>query len=180
MTTIPASVKAQLDADWTGAGGAEPPYYVAEDYRTNPPLGGDSIWILDNTDVDPQIVNDTFVNEFLTIDIVVTATTADRLKEIGDEVVRILNASRVANITYQRYKRRRNVSGVDVNKVFINQEIIQYDMREQMKSSAAAYGAGATGDFVVLGDILSSTSFSHEEALMLGSAMPHGFPVLLN
>ena len=144
MTTIPDSVKAQLDSDWSGAGGAEPTYYVEEDIRTNPPTGQDYIFILSSTlDTDPVPFNDTFVNEKHVLELVTnTLTSEDRLKEIGDEVVRILNATAITDITYQRLKRRKITSGVDKG-VFNYQEVITYDLQQQMKSSTASYGAGA-------------------------------------
>ena len=154
MATIPDSVKAQLDADWTAAGGAEPTYYVWEDLRSTPPLGEDAIWILTGpthfkTKIDP--VNDDFTNRLHTLEIIVnTATSEDRLKEISDEVVRILNATTVADINYQRVLDRSNISN---RKTFNYQEKIIYDLREYMASSAAAYGVGTTGDFAVVGDL---------------------------
>lgn len=155
MATIPDSVKARLDADWTGAGGAEPTYYVEEDFRTNPPLGKDAVWIMSSTlDTDPRPFNDKYTNEYHILEMVVnTLTSEDRLKELSDEVVRILNATTITDITYQRLKKRRIVSGVDKG-VFNYQELITYDLRQQMKSSTAAYGSGATGDFTITGDLI--------------------------
>ena len=146
MATIPASVKAQLDADWTGAGGVEPTYYLEEeDFRVMPPLGEDSVWIMSKSlDTDASdVVNDLFVNEKHVLTLIVNTTTdADRLKELSDEVVRILNATRVADITYQRL-RKRNREMTENQGIWVFQEVIVYDLQEQMKDSAAAYGAGA-------------------------------------
>ena len=144
MTTIPDSIKAQLDADWTAAGGAEPTYFVSEDFRTNPPLGKDGLWIPTETlKTDVRPVNDTYANHNHTIDLIVnTITSEDRLKELADEVVRILNATAITDMTYQRITNRKRVSG-DYNGIWVYQEIITVDMREQMATSAAAYGAGA-------------------------------------
>ena len=145
MTTIPDSIKAQLDADWAiGTGGVEPTYYVSEDFRTNPPLGKDGLWIPTETlKTDVRPVNDTYANHNHTIDLIVnTITSEDRLKELADEVVRILNATAITDMTYQRITNRKRVSG-DYNGIWVYQEIITVDMREQMATSAAAYGAGA-------------------------------------
>ena len=111
MTTIPDSIKAQLDADWTAAGGAEPTYFVSEDFRTNPPLGKDGLWIPTETlKTDVRPVNDTYANHNHTIDLIVnTITSEDRLKELSDEVVRILNATAIASMTYQRITNRKRV-----------------------------------------------------------------------
>ena len=157
MATIPDSVKAQLDADWTGAGGAEPTYYVEEDFRTKPPLGQDAIWIMSRTlDTGARPINDTFVTEEHVLELVVnTQTSADRLKEISDEVVRILNATAITDITYQRMKSRHRNSG-ELENIWVYQEVITYDLKQQMKSSTAAYGAGATGPFAVVGDLTVS------------------------
>ena len=144
MATIPDSVKAQLDADWTGAGGAEPAYYVEEDFRTNPPLGEDAVWIMSSTlDTDSETINDKFATEKHVLEMVVnTLTSEDRLKELGDEVVRILNATAITDITYQRLKRRKITSGVEKG-VFNYQEVITYDLQQQMKDSAASFGPGS-------------------------------------
>jgi hypothetical protein len=181
MATIPDSVKAQLDADWTGAGGTEPKYYVEEDYRTEPQLGDDVVLILSGTlKTDTRPINDTYSDHYHTIDLIVsTITSEDRLKELSDEVVRILNATAIANINYQRIINRKRVTTKNQN-LFVYQEIITVDLREFVASSAAAYGAGATGDFIVTGDIKSSTSYSHEEALMLGSANAAWVPLSLD
>jgi len=45
-------------------------------------------------------------------------------------------------MTYQRITNRKRVSG-DYNGIWVYQEIITVDMREQMATSAASYGAGA-------------------------------------
>ena len=153
MATIPDSVKAQLDADWTGAGGAEPTYYVEEDIRVNPPSGQDWILVMSSTlDTDAVVVNDKYTDEKHILNILVnTLTSEDRLKEISDEIVRILNATAITDITYQRLKRRQIMSGVEQG-VFNYQEMITYDLHQQMKSSAAAFGSGTTGNFDVVGD----------------------------
>jgi hypothetical protein len=97
-------------------------------------------------------VNDTYVNEVHTIDLIVnTATDEDRLKELSDEVVRILGATVITGATYQRVKKRQNISD---KKTFNFQELLKVDIREHMKSSASAYGAGATGDFTITGDLI--------------------------
>jgi hypothetical protein len=155
MATIPDSIKARLDADWTGAGGTEPAYYVGEDFRTNPPLGKDGVWILSGTlDTDPRVVNDKYVDEFHTIDIIVnTQTSEDRLKELADEVVRIMNATTITDVTYQRLMRRRNISDADHRGIFNYQTVLTYDLRQTMKDSAASYGSGTTGDFAVVGNL---------------------------
>ena len=187
MTTIPDSVKAQLDADWTAAGGTEPTYYVEEDFRTNPPLGKDAVWIMSKSlDTGARPVNDSYVDEEHILRLVVTTTTsADRLKELADEVVRILNATAIANITYQRMRQRRREDN-EYNGLWVYQEIVTYDLREQMKDSAAAYGSGTTGDFAVVGNLTvggtaevtgvttladeSLTSTQISDFLMFGSA----------
>ena len=144
MATIPDSVKTRLDTDWSIAGGAEPTYYVEEDIRMNPPAGQDYILIQSSTlDTDSRPVNDKFANEAHVLDIIVnTLTSEDRLKEISDEVVRVLNATAITDMTYQRLKRRKIMSGIDKG-IFNYQERITYDLRQQMKESAASYGAGA-------------------------------------
>ena len=172
MATIPDSIKSTLDAGWTGAGGAEPTYYVKEDYNTYnlPPAGKDYIWI-DTTSLKspPTRVNDTYVNITNTIDVYVnTLTSADRRKEIADEVARILNCTAITGVNIQWVSDRTPVRPATIRGQHM--EKIQVTMLELMVSSASAYGAGATGDFIVTGDVYSSTSYSHEEALMLGSA----------
>ena len=88
MATIPDSIKATLDAQWTAAGGAEPAYYVTEDYtfQAKPPQGKDFIWIISKTlNTTTDAVNESFTNYTHTLDIIVnSATTGDRLKEISD------------------------------------------------------------------------------------------------
>ena len=144
MTSIPDSVKATLDAGWSGAGGAEPTYYVSEDFRTDPPLGKDGIWIPTSTlktKIEP--VNDTYANKMHTLDIIVnTQTDEDRLKEIADEVERILNATAITGATYQKVIDRKSNVG-QYNGIWVYQEIITVDIREHMASSASSYGAGS-------------------------------------
>ena len=145
MATIPDSVKTRLDTDWAiGTGGVEPTYYVEEDIRMRPPTGQDYILVQSSTlDTDPKPFNDIYTNEAHVLSILVnTLTSEDRLKEIGDEVVRVLNATAITDITYQRLKRRKILSGIEKG-VFNYQERITYDLIEQMKESAASYGAGA-------------------------------------
>jgi len=180
MTTIPDSIKAQLDADWTGAGGVEPTYYVSEDYRTNPPLGKDAVWIPTQTlDTQDDPVNDVYVTRKHILELIVSTTTSeDRLKELSDEVVRILNATAITGMTYQRIKRRKRVSG-EYKGIWVYQEIITLDLREQMASSASAYGAGTTGDFAVVGELTVST-YNILDALMLGSANAAYVPMTLH
>jgi len=175
MATIPDSVKAQLDADWTAAGGAEPTYYVSEDFRTNPPLGQDAVWIPTETlDTRIEAVNDTYANKLHTLNIIVnTQTSEDRLKELADEVERILNATAITGMTYQKVKTRRNIS--DKRKKHY-QELLVLDMREHLSSSASAHGAGTTGDFAVVGDLTvggtltTATQAQIDDLLMFGSA----------
>ena len=175
MTTIPDSVKAQLDADWTAAGGTEPTYYVSEDFRTNPPLGQDAVWIPTETlDTRIEAVNDTYANKLHTLNIIVnTQTSEDRLKELADEVERILNATAITGMTYQKVKTRRNIS--DKRKKHY-QELLVLDMREHLSSSASAHGAGTTGDFAVVGDLTvggtltTATQAQIDDLLMFGSA----------
>ena len=175
MTTIPDSIKAQLDADWTAAGGAEPTYFVSEDFRTNPPLGKDGLWIPTETlKTDVRPVNDTYANHNHTIDLIVNTTTSeDRLKELSDEVVRILNATAIASMTYQRITNRKRVSG-DYNGIWVYQEIITVDMREQMATSAAAYGAGAgtnLDDLLMYGSAHAAyVPCAYEDAYPVGKA----------
>jgi len=163
MTTIPDSIKAQLDADWTAAGGAEPTYFVSEDFRTNPPLGKDGLWIPTETlKTDVRPVNDTYANHNHTIDLIVnTIEDEDRLKELADEVVRILNATAIASMTYQRITNRKRVSG-DYNGIWVYQEIITVDMREQMATSASAYGIGTTS--TILAGLLDLTMWGSANA----------------
>jgi hypothetical protein len=196
MTTIPDSVKAQLDADWTGAGGTEPDYYVEEDYRTEPPLGDDVVLILSGTlKTDTRPLNDTYADHYHTIDLVVSSKTSeDRLKELSDEVVRILNATAIANINYQRITNRKRVTTKYQN-LFVYQEIVTVDLREFVSSSASAYGTGTTGDFAVVGNltvggtasITGVTTFTDEtltstqiaDLLMFGSANAAWVPMVM-
>ena len=162
MTSIPDSVKATLDAGWSAAGGAEPTYYVSEDFRTDPPLGKDGIWIPTGT-LKTRIVpvNDTYANKLHTLDIIVnTQTDEDRLKEIADEIERILNTTAITGATYQKVIDRKNNTG-EYNGIWVYQEIITVDMREQLATSASAYGAG-TGPAL--------TQAQLEDLLMYGSA----------
>ena len=171
MTTIPDSLKATLDAGWTAAGGAEPTYYVKEDYNTYnmPPAGKDYIWI-DTTShkKTPRPVNDTYANITNTIDIYVnTLTSADRRKEIADEVARILNSTAITGVNLQWVSDRIPVRPDKIRGQHM--EKIQVTMLELMNASASAYGAGTTGDFAVVGELTVST-YNILDALMLGSA----------
>jgi len=146
MATIPDSVKATLDAQWTGAGGTEPTYYVKEDYNTYnmPPAGQDYIWI-DTTShkKTPRPVNDTYANITNTIDIYVnTLTSADRRKEIADEVVRILNGTAITGVNLQWTSDRTPVRPDKIRGQHM--EKIQVTMLELLVSSGSAYGAGVT------------------------------------
>ncbi len=188
MTTIPKSVSTQLSGDWTGAGGTAPTFYLQEeDFRTPPPLGEDSVWIMSKSlDTGDDPFNDTFVNEKHVLRLIVnTATDADRLKELSDEVVRILNATAITDIDVQRMRGRTREVTQNLG-IWVFQEVITYDLRQNLKDSSAAYGAGATGTFAVAGDltvagtaaITGVTTFADEsltstqmaDLLMFGSA----------
>ena len=172
MATIPDSIKATLDAGWTAAGGAEPTYYVGEDYSAYnpPPAGKDYIWI-DTLSLHsiPDAVNDTYSNITHTINIRCnTLTSADRRKEIADEIARILNGTAITGVNLQKVTDRRILRPERMKGT--HHEQLQVTMLELLVSSASAYGAGATGDFTVTGDVITSSVYSLEEALMLGSA----------
>jgi len=161
MATIPDSVQATITAGWTGAGGAEPTYYVSEDFRTDPPLGKDGIWIPTVTlKTKIQGVNDTYSNKLHTLEVIVnTQTDEDRLKEIADEVERVLNATAITGATYQKVIDRKSNVG-QYKGIWVYQEILVVDIREQLASSASAYGGTAP----------SLTQAQLEDLLMYGSA----------
>ena len=161
MTTIPDSLKATLDAGWTAAGGAEPTYYVKEDYNAYnmPPAGKDYIWI-DTTShkKTPKPVNETYANITNTIDIYVnTLTTADRRKEIADEVVRILNGTAITGVSVQWISDRAPVRPDKIRAQHM--EKIQVTMLELMAASSSAYGGTAP----------SLTQAQLEDLIMFGS-----------
>jgi hypothetical protein len=149
MTSIPDSVKATLDAQWTAAGGAEPTYYVSEDFRTDPPLGKDGIWIPTGTLKTRVVpVNDTYSNIFHTLDIIAnTQTDEDRLKEIADEIERILNLYPITGATYQKVTDRKSNVG-QYKGIWVYQEVITVDIREQLASSSSAYGANTSANYL--------------------------------
>jgi hypothetical protein len=149
VTSIPDSVKATLDAQWTAAGGAEPTYYVSEDFRTDPPLGKDGIWIPTGTLKTRVVpVNDTYSNIFHTLDIIAnTQTDEDRLKEIADEIERILNLYPITGATYQKVTDRKSNVG-QYKGIWVYQEVITVDIREQLASSSSAYGANTAANYL--------------------------------
>ena len=153
MATIPASLEAQLDADWTGAGGAEPTYYSTEvfTYSNPPPMGKDFVWIVEKSlkTLSPRF-NDLYANKTHTIDIIVNSgTTAARLKELSDEVERILNATAITGVHIQHIEARDLITPETTKN---HLERVEVQMRTLLSASSTAYGAGATGDFDVLGD----------------------------
>ncbi len=158
MTTIPDSIKGTLDAGWTAAGGAEPTYYVTEDYTytSQPPLGKDFIWVIAKSlHTVPEAKNDTYSNITHTVEIVVNSTTtADRLKEISDEVVRILDSTAITGVQWQKCSNRQIVTPEGLRN---HQELITVRMIELLASSTSAYGANTAASYL-------------NELLMYGSA----------
>ena len=148
MTTIPDSVKATLDAQWTGAGGAEPTYYVGEDYTytSPPPTGKEYIWIISRelkTDIKP--VNDTYATVTHTLPIIVNTTTSgDRLKEICDEIARILDANPITGANYQKVINR---SLNPPENLQVHRELIVVTIKTFLADSATAYGAYTVTSF---------------------------------
>ena len=148
MATIPDSVKATLDAQWTAAGGAEPTYYVGEDmtYTNPPPAGQEYIWILSKdlmTDITP--VNDTYATLTHRLVIIVnTATSGDRLKEIADEVERILNSVAITGANYQKIT-KRDLAPTEY--LHSHQELMIVTIKSFLADSGIAYGATATTSF---------------------------------
>ena len=148
MATIPDSVKSTLDAQWTAAGGAEPTYYVGEDntYTNPPPAGKDYIWILSKdlvTDIEP--VNDTYAT--LTHKLVLianTQTSGDRLKEIADEIERILNSVAITGANYQKIT-KRDLAPPEY--LLSHQELMVVTIKTFLADSGIAYGATATTSF---------------------------------
>ena len=144
MATISDSMQATITANWTGAGGAEPSYYVSDDFRTEPPLGKDAVWIYepDMPTSDP-LIGGASANKFYTLTIIVnTATGDDRLKELADEVERVINNNAITGMHYQKVKSRQNVSR-SRRGIWVYQEQIVVDLRQFAVSSATAYGAGS-------------------------------------
>jgi len=154
MATIPDSVKATLDAQWTGAGGAEPTYYVGEDYTytSPPPEGEDYIWII-SKDLDTSIkpVNDTYSTVTHTLPIIVnTATSGDRLMEISDEVQRILGTVAIAGANFQRVS-TRDLAPPEY--LMVHKELLVLTIITFLADSGTAYGAYTTTTFVT--DVLT-------------------------
>jgi len=161
MTTIPDSVKATLDAQWAvPTGGVEPTYYVGEDhtYTNPPPFGQDHIWILSKellTDITP--VNDTYstLTHKLTM-IVNTPTSGDRLKELSDEVARILNTVAITGAHYQRIT-KRDIAPPEYLRS--HQELMIVEVKTFLADSGIAYGAYTATTFGT--DVLTvNTSFT--------------------
>ena len=148
MATIPDSIKATLDAQWTGAGGAEPTYYVGEDYTytSPPPTGKEYIWIISRelkTDIKP--VNDTYATVTHTLPIIVNTTTSgDRLKEICDEIARILDANPITGANYQKVINR---SLNPPENLQVHRELIVVTIKTFLADSATAYGAYTVTSF---------------------------------
>jgi len=149
MATIPDSVKATLDAQWAiPTGGVEPTYYVGEDYTytSPPPAGKDYIWILSKdlfTDIRPM--NDTYSTLTHTLVLIVNTTTSgDRLKELSDEVARILNSVAITGANYQMIS-KRDIAPVEYLRS--HQELMVLTIKTFLASSGIAYGAYTTTTF---------------------------------
>lgn len=159
MTTIADSIKGTLDAGWTAAGGAEPTYYVSEDYTTTnpPPAGKDYIWVNSTSHrTKSEAKNDTFSNITHTIEVIAnTLTSADRRKEIADEIVRILDSTAITGVQWQKCTGREvirpeKLRGAQTEKIVVT-------MIELLASSTSAYGANTAASYL-------------NELLMYGSA----------
>jgi len=150
MTTIADSIKGTLDAGWTAAGGAEPTYYVGEDYTTTspPPAGKDYIWVVSTSHrTKPKAVNDVYSNITHTIDVIAnTLTSADRRKEIADEIVRILDSTAITGMGWQKCGDRvvirpEKLRGSQTEKITVT-------MIELLASSTSAYGANTAASYL--------------------------------
>lgn len=149
MTTIADSIKGTLDAGWTAAGGAEPTYFVTEDYTylNMPPMGTDYIWVIAKSlRTTPKAVNDTYSNITHTIEVRANSpTSADRLKEIADEIVRVLDSTAITGVQWQKCTSRSIITPEGSKN---HQESITVTMIELLASSTSAYGANTAASYL--------------------------------
>ena len=149
MTTIPDSISATLTAQWTAAGGALPTIFVTEDHvYSNPPPGGlDYIWIPAKSLLyNPKRMNDKYKNRTYTLELVAnSATTADRLKEISDEIERVLDLYPIIGVTLQNITNRQIVTPERMNRPM---EQITVTMVSLLTTSTSGYGANVSANYL--------------------------------
>jgi len=149
MTTIPDSISATLTAQWTAAGGVLPTIYVTEDHvYSNPPPGGlDYIWIPAKSLLyNPKRMNDKYKNRTYTLELVAnSATTADRLKEISDEIERVLDLYPIIGVTLQNITNRQIVTPERMNRPM---EQITVTMVSLLTTSTSGYGANTSANYL--------------------------------
>lgn len=144
MTTIADAISALLNAQWNvGTGGAEPTYYVTDDLHKRPLDNVDYVLIQAYThDMTPVPVNDIYENRTHHIELEVNTVTDDnRLKELADEVVRILNSVAITGVNWQKVIHRQNISNKQVP---FFRERVRVSLLEIMASGTTAYGATTT------------------------------------
>lgn len=173
MTTIPASIKDTLDANWSvPTGGTEPTYYLGDSQQPTTLLGIDAVFIDSKTlYTTTKQLNDTYSNKVHTIDLLVNGITADRLKEITDEVVRILNSTAITGIHEQKATNVRSVS--DRVKSLSHRAMVTVTMKEIMVDSATAYGSGSASTFAV-DELTVNTSIAGSPTAALGATTVTG------
>jgi len=149
MTTIPDSISATLTTQWTAAGGVLPTIYVTEDHvYSNPPPGGlDYIWIPAKSLLyNPKRMNDKYKNRTYTLELVAnSATTADRLKEISDEIERVLDLYPITGVTLQNITNRQIVTPERMNRPM---EQITITMVSLLTTSTSGYGANTSANYL--------------------------------
>jgi len=143
MTTIADALKATLDAQWTAAGGTEPTWYVTDDISMRPPNAQDYVLIESYTLMtDIKAINDTYANRTHRIEMEVNSATDDnRLKELTDEVVRILDSVAITGVNWQKVSKRENISNKHVP---FYREKVTVSLLELMAASTGAYGSTTT------------------------------------
>jgi len=149
MTTIPDSISATLTAQWTAAGGALPTIFVTEDHvYSNPPPGGlDYIWIPAKSLLyNPKRMNDKYKNRTYTLELVAnSATTADRLKEISDEIERVLDLYPITGVTSQDVTNRQIMTPARMNRPM---EQTTVTMVSLLTTSTSGYGANTSANYL--------------------------------
>ena len=144
MTTIADAISALLNAQWNvGTGGVEPTYYVTDDLHKRPLDNVDYVLVQAYThDMTPTPVNDIYENRTHHIELEVNTVTDDnRLKELADEVVRILNSVAITGVNWQKVIHRQNISNKQVP---FFRERVRVSLLEIMASGTTAYGATTT------------------------------------
>jgi len=155
LTTVGDAIKAALDANWAGSGGAEPALYSTEDIGKEWPTDADWIKILGNTyRRKRRRRNDSFVGERYLIDMLVhsmnDANSEERLDTIVTEIYRIVTPTNVTGFHIVDIVDESRAASDDYLHFMAT---LTVELIIKSTDSAVTPGSGGTGDVTFPADV---------------------------